>query len=180
MKIFKILVMQNNRGIFSLIASTEIDIQPLTSNYQEWVIKRLTESWGSTRLISRGKIYFGDQLPGFIAFFKDKPMGLCTYNIEERQCEIVSLNSYLENQGVGSALINAVIGVAKKADCQRVWLITTNDNLHALKFYQKFGFHLVKIYRDAIQESRKLKPQIPETGMHGIAIRDEIELEITL
>jgi RimJ/RimL family protein N-acetyltransferase len=65
-------------------------------------------------------------------------------------------------------------------DCQRIWLITTNDNLHALKFCQKVGFHLVKIYRGAIRESRKLKPQIPEIGMHGIPIRDEIELEITL
>jgi ribosomal protein S18 acetylase RimI-like enzyme len=172
--------MQNDRGLFSLKEVTKIIIQPITSNFQKWVIEKLIESWGSTRLVSRGKVHPGERLAGFIAIINLEPVGLCTYHIAKSNCEIVSLNSYRENVGIGSALIDAVIDHAGKTGCHRLWLITTNDNLHALKFYQKFGFHLVKIYRDAIQESRKLKPQIPETGMHGIPIRDEIELEITL
>jgi ribosomal protein S18 acetylase RimI-like enzyme len=172
--------MQNDRGMFSLKEIAKIKILPITSNYRKWIIKKLIESWGSTRLVSRGKVHPGERLAGFIALFNGEPVGLCTYQVAEGQCEIVSLNSYRENVGIGSALIHAVIDHAREASCSRLWLITSNDNLHALKFYQKFGFHLVKIYRDAIQESRKLKPQIPETGMHGIPIRDEIELEITL
>ncbi|MBK9123270.1 MAG: GNAT family N-acetyltransferase, partial [Chloroflexi bacterium] len=62
----------------------------------------------------------------------------------------------------------------------RLWLITTNDNLDALRFYQKRGWHLVAVHRDALNESRRLKPQIPIIGMDGIPLRDEIELEMTL
>lgn len=162
------------------LINKRITIQPIRSNSRAWIKAKLIESWGSSELVSRGRVHPGDQLPGFIAYFKDKPAGLCTYCIEEGQCEIVSLNSYQENKGIGSALINAVIDVASKAACYRIWLITTNDNLHALKFYQKFGFHLVKIYPDAIKTSRKLKPLIPQKGNHDIPIRDEIELEILI
>ena len=62
-----------------------------------------------------------------------------------------------------------------------MWLITTNDNLNALRFWQKRGFHLIKIYPSAIDKvSRKIKPQIPKMGADGIPIRDEIELEMKL
>ena len=61
-----------------------------------------------------------------------------------------------------------------------MWLITTNDNLHALGFYQKRGFALVAVQPDALAQSRLLKPQISTTGMGGIPLRDEIELEILL
>jgi hypothetical protein len=59
-------------------------------------------------------------------------------------------------------------------------LITTNDNLHALGFYQKRGFRLVAVHSNALAASRKIKPSIPDFGMHGIPLRDEIELEILL
>ena len=81
---------------------------------------------------------------------------------------------------IPSFLINAVREAALSAACHRVWLITTNDNIQALRFYQRRGFELVAVHRDAIKESRKLKPEIPEVGMHGIPLRDEIELELKL
>ena len=60
----------------------------------------------------------------------------------------------------------------------RLWLITTNDNVDALRFYQRRGFRLVAIDRDAVERSRAtLKPGIPRTGLHGIPIRDELTLE---
>jgi hypothetical protein len=62
-----------------------------------------------------------------------------------------------------------------------LWLISTNDNLNALKFYQKRGFSLVKLYKNAVNETRKkIKPEIPLIGENGIPIRDEVELEILL
>jgi RimJ/RimL family protein N-acetyltransferase len=130
--------------------------------------------------VSRGKIHQGDKLPGFVAYFHENPVGFCTYRISDQQCELVSLNSYWEKVGVASALLDAVVVTAKSKKCSRIWLITTNDNLNALRFYQRYGFHFVKIYPNAIDFSRKLKPQIPEYGYHNIPIRDEIELEIIL
>jgi GNAT superfamily N-acetyltransferase len=93
-------------------------------------------------------------------------------------CEIVTLNSLVE--GVGTVLLSAVRTVAMSSKCRRVWLITTNDNLHALRFYQRNGFSLVALHRNALDLSRRLKPEIPLTGQDGIPLRDELELEVLL
>jgi N-acetylglutamate synthase-like GNAT family acetyltransferase len=107
-------------------------------------------------------------------------VGLITYCIDAEQCEIVTLNSMVERIGVGSALVDAVTNAAASAQYRRVWLITTNDNVDALRFYQKRGFALAAIHRNAIEYSRRIKPEIPPLGMHGIPLRDEIELELLL
>jgi ribosomal protein S18 acetylase RimI-like enzyme len=70
--------------------------------------------------------------------------------------------------------------VATAAGCRRLWLITTNDNLDALRFYQRRGFELVAVHRDFREVARRLKPSIPLEGNFGIPIRDEIELELRL
>jgi RimJ/RimL family protein N-acetyltransferase len=70
--------------------------------------------------------------------------------------------------------------LAEQAACQRIWLITTNDNMPALRFYQKRGFRLVAVHQNALDYSRTLKPEIPLIGLEGIPLRDEIELEIIL
>jgi len=70
--------------------------------------------------------------------------------------------------------------MAMNAECRRLWLITTNDNLRALGFYQKRGMTLVAVYRNAMEAARRLKPQIPMIGQNGIPLKDEIELEMVL
>ncbi len=140
----------------------------------------LTEHWGSPEFVSRGHLHYADQLPGFIAWANNEPVGVITYHIAGIQCEIVTVNSLLERQGIGKGLIDAVKKTAEKISCKRVWLITTNDNTPALVFYQKMGFRLAVLHKDSIKKSRKLKPEIPQTGLDGIPIRDEIELELWL
>ena len=106
--------------------------------------------------------------------------GLITYHIAGDQCEIVTLDSLVEGIGIGTALIEAVKQTVLAIGCKRLWLITTNDNLHALGFYQKRGFRLVAVHRNALEQSRKLKPEIPMMGLGGIPIWDEIEIEMWL
>jgi acetyltransferase (GNAT) family protein len=102
------------------------------------------------------------------------------YNITGTSCEIVTINSIRPFAGVGTSLIEAVRDIALQSGCKRLWLITTNDNMNALRFYQKRGFILVAIHRNALDVSRKLKPEIPLIGNDGIPLRDEIELEMIL
>lgn len=90
------------------------------------------------------------------------------------------MNSFKELQGIGTLLLKTAISLARHQNCQRIWLITTNDNLKALGFYQRRGFHLRAVYPDVIKESRRLKPEIPEIGFNNIPLRDEIELELLL
>ncbi|MCP4257150.1 MAG: GNAT family N-acetyltransferase [Planctomycetes bacterium] len=140
----------------------------------------MREQWASNLVVTRGKIHTAQALPGFIAVKEEKNVGLITFHINGNQCEIVSLNSLNEREGIGSNLIDYVCKVAKENKCRRIWIITTNDNIEALRFFQKRGFALVTIHRNAIEESRRLKPEIPSLGKHNIPIRDEIELEMIL
>ena len=87
------------------------------------------------------------------------------------------MNSIIKRKGIGTALVEKVEKIAKELNCKKIWLITTNDNIDALLFWQKRGFSIKAIYPNAISVSRKLKPEISEIGNYGIPIRDEIELE---
>jgi GNAT superfamily N-acetyltransferase len=157
-----------------------LEVGSIVEDDREWVAHFLVEHWGAAMVVTRGKAHHADRLPGFLAFQDRAPIGLITYRIDGAECEIVTLDSTRKGVGVGSALIEAVKDAARRAGCTRLWLITTNDNLPALRFYQKRGFLLVAVHRDAIEESRKIKPSISAIGIDGIPIRDEIELELQL
>jgi GNAT superfamily N-acetyltransferase len=94
------------------------------------------------------------------------------------QCEVLTLHTAEQWHGTGTALIEAVEQLAAQHRCARLWVITTNDNVDALRFYQRRGFCLAAVHRGAVDDSRtRLKPEIPVVGAYGIPIRDEIELE---
>ncbi len=158
----------------------DIDIRALRENDRGWVSSLTREKWGSSIVVSRGTVHYPDLLPGFIAVVNGARQGLATFRISGDECEIVTLNALIEGQGVGSRLIEAVCEVASQAGCKRVWLVTTNDNVEAIRFYQKRGFELVAVHRNAVMQSRKLKPEIPLIARNGIPIRDEVELELPL
>jgi len=157
-----------------------MQIRPLNKQDKTWVTLLLTEHWGSARSVSRGRLYQADELPGYVAIQGCKPAGLITYNIHGKECEIATMNSMVEGKGAGSALVEEVKEKAKAAGCRRLWLITTNDNTKALRFWQKRGFRLAAVYINALENSRRLKPEIPLLGNDGIPIRDEIELEMMI
>lgn len=142
--------------------------------------RRITESWGAESVVAHGEIFHPAELPGFSAEAEGEVIGLLTYHIEGEACEIVTLDSWREGFGVGSALIEAAKQAVVRVGGHRLWLITTNDNTHALRFYQKRGFVIAAVHVNAMENSRKLKPEIPMVGMDGIPIRDEIELEMWL
>lgn len=156
------------------------DIRPLTEQDRTWVSSFCKEHWGSDLMVNHGMQLYISQQDGFLAETNHEPVGLVTYRMEGQECEITSLDSLREGQGIGSALIEAVKAAAGEAGCTRLVLITTNDNINALRFYQRRGFVFSKLYRNAVEESRKIKPEIPLIGNFGIPIRDEIEFEFFL
>jgi GNAT superfamily N-acetyltransferase len=158
----------------------EAIIQPITELERVWIRQFAIAHRGANIVVGHGVTYALDKQPGLIATKNGERVGLITYHIQGHECEIVSLDSLQEGQGIGTRLIETVKQVALQAGCTRLWLITTNDNLHALRFYQKRGFMLVAVHRNAIEQARKLKPEIPLYGNDGIPIRDEIELEMLL
>jgi ribosomal protein S18 acetylase RimI-like enzyme len=154
---------------FNLRRLTPADLPRLR---QFWV-----EHWGGDEMITRGNIYRPEQLDGFVVENENEWIGLVTFFIKDDECEVTSLDSLREGKGIGTQLIDKAVEEARARKCNRLFLITTNDNLHALGFYQKRGFEIVTVYRGAVNESRKRKPSIPLVGNDGIPLRDEIELE---
>ena len=143
-----------------------------------WIASFVESHWGSNIVVAEGRVLRPAEFDGFAAFKGKNPVGLLTYRIEGPECEIVTIDSTDQGEGIGTALINIVKETAKAKGCRRLWLITTNDNLNALRFYQKRGFHLTAIYPNALEASRKLKHGIPMKAANGIPIRDELELEL--
>jgi ribosomal protein S18 acetylase RimI-like enzyme len=156
------------------------NIRPLQELDHLWVADLIGKRWGSVRVVTRGRVHVVTQLPGFVAVRARERVGLITYRISEDECEIVTLDSLIERVGIGSALLDQVKAAARSQSCKRLWLITTNDNVHAVRFYQKRGFALAAVYRNALEVSRRLKPEIPLVGIDGIPLRDEVELEMLL
>ncbi len=155
-------------------------VQQINEKYRDTVNRILNQEWNCPPSISRGKIIDTNILPGFLFIEDEKIKGIVTYNIENEECEIVTLNSFDENQGIGTTLIKEVLGIAQKNDCKRLWLITTNDDTNAIRFYQKKGFDLKAAHINAMEISRNLKPSIPLIGMDNIPIKHELEFEILL
>ena len=159
---------------------SESSIRPVSSEDAVWVRQFIRKRWGSDRVACHGTTYYPHHLPGFVDVDGDERVGLVTLHVSGDNCEIVTLDSLRPGSGIGTALIEAAKEFAIKSGCRRLWLVTTNDNLNALRFYQKRGFELVSVHRNAVASARRLKPEIPLIGADGIPVRDEIELELML
>lgn len=157
-----------------------IAINPVTEGDKEWVLQ-VVRNWGADFVISRGRRVFATELDGFIATDDSgERVGLLTYEITGDQCEIITLDAFTKWSGIGTKLVQAVVDMLKGSKVQRLWLITTNDNTDAIRFYQKRGFIIAAVHVNAMEKSRELKPSIPLIGFYGIPIRDEIEFEMLL
>jgi ribosomal protein S18 acetylase RimI-like enzyme len=135
-----------------------IEISELDEQYREWAQALLAAEWAGPVVMTRGRLHDTSRLPGLAAIYEGRPAGLVTYLLEGDSCELVTLNSQEPGAGIGPALLAAVKKITAAAGCARLWLNTTNDNTAVLRFYQREGFVLVALHREALRESRRLKP----------------------
>jgi ribosomal protein S18 acetylase RimI-like enzyme len=161
-------------------AVSDIEVRALNHAERDWASAFLRERWGSTLMVDPYRAHDAGQLPGLVASLDGEPCGLLTYWHDGDELEIVTLDSVTEDRGVGTALIEAACQAARKLGANRVWVITTNDNLRALGFYQRRGFALAALHRDGLGRVRRLKPEVPQVGNEGIPLRDMLELELVL
>lgn len=155
-------------------------MERITPSCRETITAFIQQQWYTTTMIIRGKEIDMTQVEGFYVKEDSDLIGLITYLVYGDTLEITSLNSLRENRGIGTQLLETVVEEAQKRGCRRVVLITTNDNIRAIQFYQKRGFDMANLFRNALEVSRKLKPEIPLIGDNGIPLRHEIEFERVL
>lgn len=157
-----------------------MNISPISPETRSKVNAFLEANWYSTIMILRSKEIDLSNAEGFCALENGEIIALLTFITYDDTLEITSLDSLVKGQGIGSRLIELAVSEAKNRGCRRIALITTNDNTNALRFYQKRGFDISRLYRNAMDEARSIKPDIPLIGENGIPLRHEIELEMLL
>jgi ribosomal protein S18 acetylase RimI-like enzyme len=151
-----------------------LEVRPLADGDRGWVAETIRERWGSDAQAGHGVVYRPAELPGFVALDGERRVGLLTYVRDGPALEIITIDAFEPRRGVGRALIDAV----RSLGAERIWLITTNDNVTAQRFYEALGFRLVAVHEDAVARSRELKPEIPLLDEDGVPIDDELEYEL--
>ena len=135
-----------------------------------------------TALVARlGELIDARLPPALVADDGSRLLGVLTWVAHEASFEVLTLHVTDQWRGTGTALLDGALRLAASLEFRRIWLITTNDNTDALRFYQRRGFRLARLHRGAVDRSRAtLKPTIPDISSNGIPIRDELELELLL
>ena len=110
--------------------------------------------------------------PGFGAWTGEHLVGVATYHGDELAA--LAVDRAHRGRGVGAALVEAVADVLAQQNVRTMWLVTTNDNLDAMRLYQRHGFRLTEVRRGGVDAARALKPVIPVVGEHGIEMHDEL------
>jgi ribosomal protein S18 acetylase RimI-like enzyme len=145
-----------------------------------WVIRRLENAFGDATVARKGASIDASVLPGFVAYLGGRPVGFLTYEAAHGECEVVAIISVEEGMGIGRALMDTARDHAVTAGYRRLWLVTTDDNTRALRFYQQWGMNLCAFYRHAAHLSRRAKPSLPERGADSIPLEHELEFELLL
>lgn len=157
-----------------------LPVRPLTDEDEGWATDLLIDVMSGPPIASRGVLYDGSELPGLVAEHEGRPAGLLLHHLDDGELQIVYLASTIERVGAATSLLDAALSLAHDEGCRRAWLVTTNDNVAAFRFYQRRGWDLVALHLDALEESRRLKPTIPHIGHDGIPIRHELEFEVRI
>ena len=154
-----------------------MDVRPAGAEDASWVAECCRRAFGSTVVASGGRLLHPHLLAGLIAWEAGERVGVLAYQEEEGGAEVVLLAAEPPGRGAGSALLAAAEALGRGRGWERLRLSTTNDNTGALAFYQRRGWDLIALHRDAVSAARRLKPEIPATGHGGIPVRHALELE---
>jgi N-acetylglutamate synthase-like GNAT family acetyltransferase len=154
-----------------------LKIEKITQDDQRAVLDIVKHFWGDAMVVIHGTVFHTPDLQGLKAVIEGEIVGILHYQVNAKICQIITLASLYPGQGIGSCLLAAVESHAAEHQCQKLSLITTNDNLNALGFYQRRGYQLVELHPGQVAISRQIKPSIPLVGENKIPLRDELKLE---
>ena len=161
-----------------LAPHAKVRVRELLDDERAWAASALLEAWHTDVILyGSGRERRPGELPALVADADVERCGLATYAVEGDEAELVTLNAFSVGAGVGGALVEAVADAARAAGSARLRVTTTNDNLPALRLYQRHGFVLAALHRGAVDAARERKPAISRIGHAGIPMRDELELE---
>jgi GNAT superfamily N-acetyltransferase len=149
-----------------LAAREEAYVRPVWIEDRDWLADTMRQRWDGV-VVSRGEVLVPAGLPALVAVDPGGlRLGALTFRLRSGsgggvETEVVTVDALELGRGVGSLLLDAAGTLARRVGWRRLWLVTTNDNTAALRFYQRAGWDLVGFHRNALARSRVLKPSIP-------------------
>ena len=155
-------------------------IQSLNDTHRKSVNAYIKYLWNGPNIVTRGRLYDTSSLPGFVAEGDGALLGALVYRPDGDGWEVSALFSLIQGIGAGTKLLDAVKEAAIARGAKRLWLVTTNDDTQAIRFYQKYGFSLKAVHIGGFEAVRRLKAGVPDKGNDGIPIEHEFEFEIPL
>jgi 2-oxo-4-hydroxy-4-carboxy--5-ureidoimidazoline (OHCU) decarboxylase/GNAT superfamily N-acetyltransferase len=156
-----------------------LSVRDLEAADHEWADRLISRHQGSRMVARLGELIDPLTLPGIVAELDGRAVALTTCSETERGFELLTLHSEAQGVGAGTLLLETALRVASASGCKRLWLVTTNDNLGALRFYLHRGMRIAAVHRGAVTQDRALKPEIAASNpQNGIPIRDLVELEL--
>jgi ribosomal protein S18 acetylase RimI-like enzyme len=139
-------------------------VRPLIADDEPAASLLLDAELGGRAQVRLGQVQDVLALPGFAATREECLVGIATYAVGDVRAELaaVAVAATHRSRGIGGALVEAVASTVARQGVRELWLTTTNDNLDALRLYQRHGFHLAELHAGAIQRARERKPGIPQ------------------
>jgi hypothetical protein len=159
-------------------AAPAFDIRPMTDRAPLEDLLRLR--WSDGSIFVRGRLLYPSDVEAFGAYFDDRLQGVVTWRVEDGTLYMLTMNNVTDTRGVSTALLERMIVMGREQGFAFMRALITNDNWPAFRYYQKRGFRIVAVHPGVVDMMRQMKPSIPEKGLEGIPMRDEIELEIVL
>jgi ribosomal protein S18 acetylase RimI-like enzyme len=96
---------------------------------------------------------------------------------DQAEVKNMAVREELQGQGLGRRLMQAAFALLAAEEVTTVRVATAAADLGNLRFYQRLGFRMRSVERDAFTESAGYPPG---TQVDGIALRDRVWLDIQL
>jgi ribosomal protein S18 acetylase RimI-like enzyme len=140
------------------------------------VLELFRRDFGHTNIHAFGELVPLEQADVVVAEMKGELAGALAYRLTEDAVYMLALatDPMWQRSGVGGHLVADVELLSKQRNVRRALMATTNDNLPALYFYQRRGYHLVGM---APRPPMAPAAEIGQPGFAGIAVTHEIRLE---
>ena len=132
-----------------------MQVRDVRNDERPWVRATLKERWGDEIVVGRGRVWTPHELPAVLAVDEHgERVGLATFVVEGSVAELVSIDALRPGAGIGRQLLDAVAATVSAAGAERLRVMTTNDNLAALRFYQWAGLRLTALRPGAVDAAR--------------------------
>jgi ribosomal protein S18 acetylase RimI-like enzyme len=161
-----------------------LDLPPVltreaTAAEQDAALELFRRDFGRTSIASFGEVIPLSETSTIVAEMQGDVSGALAWRPRENALQIVALATepMWQRSGVGGHLVAEAEVVARRTGATRVVLATTNDNLPALYFYQRRGYRITDVVRDAWRDHAELTIGV---GFASIPVLDELRLEKTL